>query len=584
LARNKEGLANSFPRRHFLSGAFATGLSLYTAKAEAKAPIEGTPFSRVHLNQVGYLPDEPKRAVVSLTKPLASQTFYLVVEPTGVPLFSGELMPAHHPKSKAQDRVADFSVFRRTGRYRIRLADGTLSPPFGIGAAIYADLFPMMVSYFDIQQCGRQTSPLRRPCHLDDGIIRGGPRDGQRFDATGGWHDAGDYLKFVETTSYAVALMLFACDLRPQILARPTGSSALSPLLARAKVGLDWLLKMHPTPDEFYYQVGDKSDHDRWRLPENDSPAGRKSWHPRPVFYGVGANLAGRTAAAFAMASRLYKSADPTFATRCLTAAESVYQLGRKHPHPLSTQPHSFYPEESGDDDMEWGAAELFKATHKPAYLKQALAFAEEVDVAGEQASVYTTNALAHFALYPHVTGQDRDTLLGYLQSDADRMHRRMHSAYGLATPYVWGTAEAATGVALTCLLYAKLSGDKSAVEVARRQRDYILGCNPFGLSCLIGAGTRFPHSPHHQIAAIDKFQLNGGMIAGPTSLDVFDQQDFNAKNLEYSVPVKQISSLDSAEVGVYQDSARDFVTNEPAIDYTAQFLLLTAFYLPRDS
>ena len=90
-------------------------------------------------------------------------------------------------------------------------------------------------------------------------------------------------------------------------------------------------------------------------------------------------------------------------------------------------------------------------------------------------------------------------------------MRRQMHGAYGLATPYVWGTAEAATGVALTCLLYAKLSGDKSAAEVARRQRDYILGCNPFGLSCLIGAGTRFPQSPHHQIAAIDKFQLNGG-------------------------------------------------------------------------
>ena len=56
---------------------------------------------------------------------------------------------------------------------------------------------------------------------------------------------------------------------------------------------------------------------------------------------------------------------------------------------------------------------------------------------------------------------------------------------------------------------------------------------------------------------------------------------DFNAKNLEYSVPVKKVSTLDSAEVGVYQDSVHDFVTNEPAIDYTSQFLLLTAFYLP---
>ncbi|MCW3100879.1 MAG: glycoside hydrolase family 9 [Chthonomonadaceae bacterium] len=574
-------MAAPFPRRHFLSSAVAAGVGFCSAQSWAKPHVEESWFIRAHVNQVGYLPDEPKRTVVTTTEPLTSPTFHVVEEKTAVVRYAGELTPVHHAKSRAQDWIADFSVFRRPGRYRIRLAGGTLSPPFGIGAAIYADLFPMMESYFGIQQCGPQSSPLRKPCHLDDGIIRGGPRDGQPFDATGGWHDAGDYLKFVETTSYAVALLLLACDLHPQLVTDRAGTSPLSPLLIQAKVGLDWLLKMHPTPHEFYYQVGDKNDHNRWRLPENDSKEALKSWHVRPVFFGIGANLAGRTTAAFAMASRRYKRADPAFAARCLSAAQTVFALGLKHPHPISTEPHEFYPEDSGDDDMEWGAAELYRATRNPYYLRKALAFAEEVDVAAEHASVYTTNALAHFALYPHVTGEDRATLLGYLQSDADRMRRQMHGAYGLATPYVWGTAEAATGVALTCLLYAKLSGDKSAADVARRQRDYILGCNPFGLSCLIGVGARFPQSPHHQIAALDKFQLNGGMIAGPTSLEVFEQQDFHAKNLEYSVPFKQVSSRDSAEVGVYQDSARNFVTNEPAIDYTAQFLLLSTLYLP---
>ncbi len=519
--------------------------------------------------------------MASIATALANPTFQVLEEQTGVLRHAGTLTAAKHTHSRAtqQDWIADFSALRRPGRYRIRLADGTLSPPFAIGFAIYADLFPKMENFFRVQQCGSQTSPLRKPCHLDDGIIRGGPRDGKPFDATGGWHDAGDYLKFVETTSYAVALMLFACDLHPALAAIQKG--AFSPLLTQARVGLDWLLKMHPSPQEFYYQVGDKSDHTRWRLPETDRPSALKSWRPRPIFFGIGANLAGRTAAAFAMASRLYKSADPGFAGRCLTAAQSVYRLGQKNPRPLSTQPHDFYPEETGDDDMEWGAAELFKATRNPSYLRQALAFAEEADVAGEQSSVYTTNALAHFTLVPLTTGEDRDKLLGYLQADAARMHRQSHGPYGLATPYVWGTAETATGIALTCLLYARLSGDKTAAEVARRQRDYILGCNPFGLSCLIGAGSRFPRHPHHQIAAINKIQIDGGLIAGPTSLEVFEGQDFDAKNLEYSVPSQQVSNLDSAAVGVYQDSVHDFVTNEPAIDYTAQFLLLSSFYLP---
>ena len=571
------------PRRQFLSSALSSGLGFYAAQARATDLLKETDTRKPRVNQVGYLPDEPKRAVVPITKSLENHAFRVVEEKTGIPRFSGELAAPNHGKStaKVRDWIADFSALRRPGSYRIRLADGALSPAFTIDAAVYADLFPLMLNFFGVQQCGTQSSPQRRPCHLDDGIVRGGPREGQSFDATGGWHDAGDYLKFVETTSYAVALMLFACDLHPQLVTNPAHAPALSPLLTQAKVGLDWLLKMHPTPQEFYYQVGDKGDHDHWRLPENDRKAVRKSWRARPVFFGVGANLAGRTAAAFAMASRLYKSAKPEFAARCLAAAQSVYRLGLKNRHPLSTQPHSFYPEDTGDDDMEWGAAELFKATGKPVYLRQALAFAEEVDAAGEQASVYTTNALAHFALFAHASPDDREKLLGYLQADADRMRRQMHSAYGLATPYVWGTAEAATGAALTCLLYAKLSGDKAAAEVARRQRDYILGCNPFGLSCLIGAGTRFPQSPHHQIAAIGKFQLNGGMVAGPANLEVLQKQDFRRTNLEYSVSSRQVADLDPATVGVYQDSAHDFVTNEPAIDYTAQFLLLTAFYLP---
>ncbi len=583
MNRAKEIAPASFPRRHFLSGTLAAGMGLFGAKAGASGPSETSRRNRVHLNQVGYLPAEPKRAVVSVTTPPSTPAFHLIEEKTGVRRHSGELTTSDHSQSDAQEQdwTANFSAFRRPGRYRLRLADGTLSPPFAIGSAAYADLIPLMLNYFGVQQCGAQTSPQRKPCHLDDGIARGGPRDGQPFDATGGWHDAGDYLKFVETTSYAVALMLFACDLHPQLVASSSGAPALSPLLVQAKVGLDWLLKMHPTPDEFYYQVGDKSDHDRWRLPEQDNRTFRKSWHARPAFFGIGANLAGRTAAAFAMASRLYKSAAPEFAARCLVAAQSVYRLGLKNSRALSTQPHSFYPEDTGDDDMEWGAAELFKATRKPAYLRQALAFAEEVDVAGEQVSVYTTNALAHFALYPHASSEDREKILGYLKSDADRLRRQMRGSYGLATPYVWGTAETATGAALTCLLYAKLSGDPSATEVARRQRDYILGCNPFGLSCVIGAGTRFPLSPHHQVAAISKTQLTGGMIAGPTSLEVLQEQDFGHKNLEYSVPFGQVSSLDPAKVGVYQDSVHDFVTNEPAIDYTAQFLLLTSFYLP---
>ncbi len=565
-------------RRALLAG----GAGVVTASCFGKnAGAEGFPSAHpVVINQVGFLPGEPKRALIPLPRLLNDNRFSLVEEATGAACFSGELRTV--PAKPGQDRLltAEFDSFRRIGRYRVRLTDGSLSPPFAVEPHLYANLQPLLLKYFSVQQCGSQTSARRKPCHLDDGIVRGGPRNGQPFDATGGWHDAGDYLKFVETTSYVTALMLFAYELNPHSDSKTNVSSALPPLLSQAKIGLDWLLKMHPSPQEFYYQVGDRHDHDFWRLPEDDSHVKRKSWRPRPVLHGIGANLAGRTAAALAMASRLYRLFAPQFAMQCLASAQSVYRLGQQNPRVLSTTPRDFYAEESWKDDMQWGAAELHHATGKASYLRQALDLADDNDIADEPVSVYTTTSLAHFRLHAHAGVEDRHKVLGYLQRDAEKIASSSRSnPYGLATKYVWGTAATAAGAALTCLLYAKLTGDRAAGEAARWQRDYLLGCNPFGLSCVIGAGSRFPKHPHHQASSIGKFQLDGAMIAGPTSLAVLSGQDFSRDSLEYSVSRQSLHSRSQASVGVYHDSVRDFVINEPAIDYTAQFLLLSSFY-----
>ena len=143
----------------------------------------------------------------------------------------------------------------------------------------------MMESFFGMQQCGAQSSPLRKPCHLDDGIIRGGPRDGQPFDATGGWHDAGDYLKFVETTSYAVALMLFACDLHPPCLqpnrrcppCRPCSPSAQS----RASTGSSRCTRPRRSST---IRSGTRATTTAGVCRKTTAVESFKSWHPRPVF------------------------------------------------------------------------------------------------------------------------------------------------------------------------------------------------------------------------------------------------------------------------------------------------------------
>src|SRR5437660_5273539 len=106
------------------------------------------------------------------------------------------------------------------------------------------------------------------------------------------------------------------------------------------------MLKLHPTPDQLYHQVADDRDHKGWRLPQNETVD--YGWGPgsyRVVYFADGkpqglkqyqsestgvANLAGRYAAAMALAYQIWKN-DPqhtAFAKRCLQAGVEVYQLG----------------------------------------------------------------------------------------------------------------------------------------------------------------------------------------------------------------------------------------------------------------
>src|SRR5262249_26309971 len=154
-----------------------------------------------------------------------------------------------------------------------------------------------------------------------DGRPTGGAAD-ETVDAAGGWHDAGDTLKFVETTSYAALLLLYAADRYPG--AFEAGGSRLLPPVGEAGVGLGLLLKMFAR-SPVCFQVGSEQEHDFWCMPEQEGPRLPAFLRPRLVCAGVGANLAGRTAGALALASRLYRAPDPPFAARCEREARRIY-------------------------------------------------------------------------------------------------------------------------------------------------------------------------------------------------------------------------------------------------------------------
>src|SRR5437667_253235 len=84
-------------------------------------------------------------------------------------------------------------------------------------------------------------------------------------DGAAGRHDAGDTLKFVETTSYTALLLLYAADRYPAAFPGPPAHP--SEPVQEARVGLEWLLKTAARPEGPCCQVGDEREHDLWSLP-----------------------------------------------------------------------------------------------------------------------------------------------------------------------------------------------------------------------------------------------------------------------------------------------------------------------------
>ncbi|MFD1050604.1 glycoside hydrolase family 9 protein, partial [Kibdelosporangium lantanae] len=216
----------------------------------------------------------------------------------------------------------DISALRTTGTYQVKVG-GTVSPSFRVDTAnaLFGRLVDDTVTFFQMQRDGSDVIPGvmdRKPSHLtdrtasvyeipkfdDETITSKMTKTGVTVDATGGWFDAGDFLKFTATTSYTVINLLLS-----QRTHRTTA------LAAEAQFGLDYLGKMwDPAKGVLYAQVGIGigdgrsfvGDHEVWRLPEADDALnpkpGDKDYYIkyRPVFAAnkagarISPNLAGR--------------------------------------------------------------------------------------------------------------------------------------------------------------------------------------------------------------------------------------------------------------------------------------------------
>ena len=530
----------------------------------------------VHLrvNQVGYRPSDPKIGLALTDQNLDGQVFEVRNAAAEGTVLKGTVGRDRGGYGRfAHLYELDFSRLALKGSYFLRLG-GVDSPGVRVAEDAHAGLLSKSLAFFRVQRCGGNSPRGHGACHLQDGIAQGGPGDGTRVRADGGWHDAGDYIKFLITAGYATHLMLATYVRHPEAFP-DDDTNGVPDVLEEARVGLEWMLKLwDPQKRVLYYQVADASDHGTWRLPERDQEV-RPVWPCEP---GRGANVAGKAAASLALAAFVWSErgrpyADPGRASAYLEAARQIYAYGKERQGTQPSNPPDFYGERSFADNLALAAIALHRATGEPAYLEEARGFVRAAGRAG-RFTWGDSDALAQYEiarLDPSYVPEARRHLeasleeaRGFAEADPFRVGLpRLH----------WGSAPVMAGVALQAFWYRDLTDDGRYLAVGQAQWDYLLGRNPWGVSFVNGAGTTWSRFPHHQIADLTRTELTGFWNEGPVPLSVFEGRKITLSRLDAYAAFQ-------SEGAVYHDDKEDYVTNEPTLTANATGLSLAAWYV----
>lgn len=539
-------------------------------------PVYADESVYIRANQMGYLPDDPKSALVLSNAELTG--FELVDAATGDSVFdAGSVADRGAYGDFAHLYELTFSDYQTPGQYQLKVG-AELSHPFIIGDEAYAGLMELTLQFFRVQRSGDTDPLMHQPSHLKDGIASGGPNDGAVVDATGGWYDAGDYIKFSINESYAANLMLIAFNRKPEVFA-DTDSNGVPDVLDEARIGLDWLLKMWDSEQQvLYYQVGDGTDHDiGWRMPEDDDT----QFPPRKVYAseaGKGVNVAGSAAAALAQAAVLWNNPDAAYydaalAAQYLQTAESLYAFGQANPQ-LQNDADEFYTQETWKDKMALAAVELYRATQKPDYLAAAKDYASDSS-SSDILSWPNVHVLADYELArvdPSYLPTAQEHLESLLESFAAESEK--HPFRAAVNEFYWGSIEGMAGQAATALLYQDLTGDTRYYESVVAQRNFIFGVNPWGVSFVNGTGTVYPHHPHHQIADLTGEELRGFWDEGPVTRSTFEGEGIELGRAD------EYAAFQTDEA-VYHDITEDYVTNEPTITMNSVGLIFAVWFVP---
>ena len=540
----------------------------------AVAEAEDPDARGVRVNQVGYTPDADKIAVLAGLD-YESDAFFVIVPETGEMAYEGTLGEAvDNAWAGEVNRIADFSAFAGEGVFVIETVEGDRSPEFTVGEDVYGDLLRQSLRMLYLQRCGAALDGAlagdfaHAQCHTALAAVYG---TDEKIDVSGGWHDAGDYGRYVVSGAKAAADLLLAHERCGGIddAGIPESGDGVSDLLQEAQYELEWMLKMQRQDGGVYHKVTCRN-FPAFVAPEEETD--------ELVVCPVSNTATGDFAAVMAMAARIFaESGDAALAERASAyteAAERAWAYLVDHQgDPGFTNPADVvtgeYPDDHDADEYFWAAAELARTTGNGEYHDAAAAF---IDAACDDPNLGWVN-VAGYGLY--AVAMDSGLAEGdSLREDAAQRlaavaQKALDTAalnpYGVdrTDTYEWGSNMGIANTGAMLQMAAEALGEEAYARAAQSWLDYLLGKNATGYCFVTAFGAKSPEHPHHRPSTVAGYAMPAMLVGGPDSgLD----DPYAANALADNAPAKR-----------YGDSDQSYSTNEVCVYWNSPLVLLLA-------
>ena len=520
-----------------------------------------------YINQVGYRPADPKE--------------FSLVEGSGdveIQDASGKTVLTATPKAASvwdasgqNVQLVDFSELKDPGKYSVKVGGNVLRGDLVVKEETYKDVFKAAAKWFYYQRASvaleeQYAGQWKRAAgHLDENVsFHNSTGASGSIKSPKGWYDAGDYGKYIVNSGITTYTLLSLYEHFPEYFKtlkwNIPADGQLPDLLAEIKWNLDWMLTMQASDGTVYHKLtalGFPGD----VMPAEDSD----------VRYVIGksAEAAFDFAGVMALASRVYKPFDASYASTCLEAAKKAYTWASSNmnvhftanPAGVST---GTYEGSDASDEKLFAGTELAITTGDASY-KQSGSSAN-ISYWGDMSGIATYGKATHESVFSDAAEAKQKLL-----STADKFVERTQTGFGVVMSkedFVWGSNAAASNQGIWLLHAYYLTGDEKYYTAAVQTLNYLLGKNPLDMSFVTGFGTKSPMMPHHRPSTADGVTdpVPGMLVGGPQP---------GGEDVGSAAEWKCADYRTGFAATAYTDQRCSYATNEVAINWNAPLAYL---------